>query len=186
MNQWRKAVAAATALQGRLRRHEGHPHRTRTHKRRSVAAPPRCATQCVRGRRGHGTAEPVRANYCPARQTVSSGLVQLGLQRRRRNLEGPRLLRRSVLRALQPPSGAFIGLHFLLLQALDLFLSLLKSRSLSSCHAGSFHPWTGIRIRAETRRRLAQRATLRPTGKLDHGLCSGEATKPHFTGLPWM
>ena len=75
----------------------------------------------------------------PARQAVSSRLVQVGLRKGRRNLGGRR---RTVLSPLQPPNRAFIGLHFLLLQTLDLFLSLLKSRSLSTCHAGSFHDQT--------------------------------------------
>ncbi len=47
MNQRRKAVAAATALQGRLRRHERRPHRTPSRKTRLVAALPPCATTRV-------------------------------------------------------------------------------------------------------------------------------------------
>jgi len=38
MKQMLKAVAAAAALYGRLRRHEGRSHRIQTHKTRLVAA----------------------------------------------------------------------------------------------------------------------------------------------------
>jgi hypothetical protein len=45
------AEGGSCCYQGRLLRHEGRPHRTRTHKRRSAAAPPRCATPSNVGRR---------------------------------------------------------------------------------------------------------------------------------------
>jgi hypothetical protein len=79
----------------------------------------------------------------------ASRLVRVGLRNGGRNFGSSR---GSVVSALLPSCRALLGFHSLLLQTLGFSLSLLKSRPLSTCHAGSFHRFTGDRNRAEIRR----------------------------------
>jgi hypothetical protein len=94
---------------------------------------------------GNPEGSPTPMRFGAARQTVPSGPVEVGLRAGRGNLGGRR---HSALSPLLPPSRAFLGFHFLLLETLDFSLSFLKSCSLSTCHASSFHRFAGDRIRA--------------------------------------